>query len=182
MTQLDTDHPYLSPVRIWHAIVKKIRKYPGTNDNTLVSAVWRNGRIQHVTSEEMVVSLRAAVAAIGEEKFGFKCSEIGTHSLRSGAAMAMFLDNVPVYTIMMIGRWSSDAFLKYIRKQVEQFSHNVAKRMIKNIFYRHISDVEPRVSHLDPRQRNHPDNSETKRNVGGSLSWRKILPDFSQYS
>ena len=26
--------------------------------------------------------------------------------------MAMYLDEVPVYTIMMIGRWSSDAFLK----------------------------------------------------------------------
>ena len=46
-------------------------------------------------------------------------------------AMAMSLDQIPVYVIMMIGRWSSDAFLKYIRKQVEQFSHNMAKRMIK---------------------------------------------------
>ena len=65
---------------------------------------------------------------------------------------------------------------------MEQFSYNVAKRMIKHIFYRHIPDVEPRVSHLDPRQRNHPDNSETKRNVGGNLSRRKILPAFSQHS
>ena len=47
--------------------------------------------------------------------------------------MAMFLDEIPVYVIMMIGRWSSDAFLKYIRKQVEQSSHNVFRRMIKNI-------------------------------------------------
>ena len=46
--------------------------------------------------------------------------------------VAMFLDETPVYTRMMIGRWSSDALLKYIRKQVEQFSHNVAQKMIKN--------------------------------------------------
>ena len=78
----------------------------------------------------MVDSLRAAVTAIGEEKLGFKSSEIGTHPIRSGAAMAMFLGECPVYTIMMIGRWSSDAFLRYNRKQVEQFSHNVAQRMI----------------------------------------------------
>ena len=181
VTQLDTDHPYLSPVRIWYAIVKRIRGYPGANDDTPVSAVWRNGRIQHLTSAEMVDSLRAAVTAIGEEKLGFKSSEIGTHSLRSGAAMAMFLDQVPVYTIMLIGRWSSEAFLKYIRKQVEQFSHNVAKRMIKNLFYRHIPDVEPRISHLDP-QGNLPDNLESRRNVGGNLSQRKFLPPFSQFS
>ena len=104
-------------MKIWHAIVKRIRSYPGSNDDTPVSAVWRNKRIQHITSEEMIASLRAAVEAIGEEKFGFKSSEIGTHSIRSGAAMAMFLDEIPVYVIMMIGRWSSDAFLKYIRKQ-----------------------------------------------------------------
>ena len=46
--------------------------------------------------------------------------------------VAMFLDETPVYTRMMIGRWSSDALLKYIRKQVEQFSHNVAQKMTKN--------------------------------------------------
>ena len=79
----------------------------------------------------MTASLRNAVEAIGEEKIGFNSSEIGTHSIRSRAAMAMFLDEILVYVIMLIGRWSSDAFLKYIRKQVEQFSHNVARRMIK---------------------------------------------------
>ena len=44
--------------------------------------------------------------------------------------MEMYLAGVPVYTIMLIGRWSSDAFLRYIRKQVEQFSKHVAKQMI----------------------------------------------------
>ena len=47
--------------------------------------------------------------------------------------MAMYLDNVPIFTIMLIGRWRSDAFLKYIRKQVEQFSHNVSTRMLTHI-------------------------------------------------
>ena len=96
--------------------------------------------------------------------------------------MAMFLDEIPVYVIMMIGRWSSDAFLKYIRKQVEQFSHNVAKRMIKNLMYRHIPEIEPRVSHRDPRQRNHQDNAETRNNVSGSLSRLVSLPPFSQFN
>ena len=126
VTQKATDNAFLSPVKIWYEIVKRIRSYKGADDNTPVAEVWRNGRIQHITSEEMVIYLRAAVEAIGEEKFGFKSTEVGTHSLRSGAAMAMFLDQIPVYTMMMIGLWSSDAFLKYIRKQVKQFSHNVA--------------------------------------------------------
>eukprot|EP00978_Attheya_sp_CCMP212_P021308 scaffold62029_cov65-Attheya_sp.AAC.1 len=43
--------------------------------------------------------------------------DIGTHSIRSAAAMAMYLAGVPVFTIMLIGRWSRDAFLHYIRRQ-----------------------------------------------------------------
>ena len=118
VTQKSTDHAFMSPVKILYEIVKRIRDYPGAEDNTPVSAVWRNERIQYITSEDMKTALRAIAKAIEEDKLGFKIFKIGTHSLRSGAAMAMTLDQFPVYVIMMIGRWSSGAFLKYIRKQV----------------------------------------------------------------
>ena len=129
----------------------------------------------------MITTLRAAAKAIGEDKLGFKISEIGSRSLRSSVAMAMTLDKVPLYVITMIGSWSIDVFLKYTRKQVEQFRHNVTQRMIKNLMSRHIPEIEPRVSYLDPRQRNHPDNAETRRNVDGNLSRRVILPPLSQF-
>ena len=96
--------------------------------------------------------------------------------------MAMNLGECPVYTIMMIGRWSSDAFLRYIRKQVEQFSHNVAQRMLRFFTDRHIPDIDPVISHMDPRQRNHPDNAETRRNVGGDSSRRVQLPSMSLFN
>ena len=120
--------------------------------------------------------------AYGESKLGFKAEEVGTHSIRSGAAMSMYLGEAPVFTIMMIGRWSSDAFLRYIRKQVEQFSHNVSRRMLRFESFRHIAGYAPRTSMLDPRQRNHPDNAETRRNVGGNMSRRARLPVFSLFS
>ena len=117
-----------------------------------------------------------------EDKLGFRAEQVGTHSQRSGAVMAMYLGECPVYTIMMIGRWSSDDFLRYIRKQVEQFSHNVSHRMICFQFHRHIPDLEPAVSHLDPRQRNHPDKAKTKRNIGGNLSKCVCLTAMSLYN
>ncbi len=84
------------------------------------------------------------------------------HLIRSGAAMAMFLSDCLVCLIMMIGCWSSNAFLLYIRKQVEQFNHNVSKRMTTQMFHWHIPTyANPSVSHLDPRQRNNPNNAET---------------------
>ena len=38
-TQKSTDHTFMSPVKIWHEIVKRIIGYPGTDDNTPVSAM-----------------------------------------------------------------------------------------------------------------------------------------------
>ena len=89
-------------------------------------AVWRYRHIKHITSKEIVSALRGAVVSIGEDILGIKKEDVGTYLIRLGAAMAMYLGKCPIYTIMMIGRWSSDAFLRYIRKQVEQFSHNVS--------------------------------------------------------
>jgi hypothetical protein len=56
--------------------------------------------------------------------------EDGTGLLQSGAAMEMYLGEISVYTIMLIGSWLSDTFCCFIRKQVEQFSRNVAKKLL----------------------------------------------------
>jgi hypothetical protein len=109
-----------------------------------------------------------------------KKSEIGTQLIRLGVAVAMFLSDCSVCQIMMIGRWSSDAFLQYIHKQVKQFSHNISTRMVTQMFHLHIpAYTTPVVSHLDPRQRNNPNNAETRRNVGGDITGQARLPPFA---
>jgi hypothetical protein len=166
-----TDHPILCPVKQWARHVTRIWTYPGTTDETPVCTVWRHDRREQITSRQVITSLRAACATIGSAQLGFEPEEIGTHSLRLGAAMEMYLAGVPVYTIMLIGRWSSDAFLWYIRRQVEQFSKDVAQKMLTHTSFRTIPDVAPRVvSKEDPRQRNHRDNAKTRRNIGHNAS------------
>jgi hypothetical protein len=44
--------------------------------------------------------------------------------------MGMYLAGIPVFTIMLLGRWSSDAFLRYIRKHVKEFNAGVSQKMI----------------------------------------------------
>ena len=94
----------MNPVRSWAVVVKRIRSYPGTDDNTPVSAVWRNNRIKHITSKEIIDAINTSAEAIGWDKLGVKKGDFGTHSIRSGGAMAMALDDVPPFRIMMIGR------------------------------------------------------------------------------
>jgi hypothetical protein len=127
-------------------------------------------------------TLRDAISAIEEDSLHIAASKIGTHSIRSGAAMAMFLRGCPVFLIMMIGRWSSDAFLCYNQKQVKEFNYNVSRKMLTHMFHRHIPNYSsPTVSHLDPRQRNHPNNAATQINVEGDKARQARLPAFAQF-
>ena len=158
----------LCPVQAAAAIVRRIKTYPGANQDTPISAVWRYNQIKHITSTQIRNVLWDAVKAIREDTLHILVDKIGTHSIRSGAAMVMFLGGCPVFLIMMIGRWSSDPFLQYICKQIEEFNHDILQKMLTHMFHRHIPDyLSPTVSHLDPRQHNHPDNAETRINVGG---------------
>mgnify|MGYP006183761981 CR=1 FL=1 len=138
--------------------------------------------IENITSGQIVNAPRDVVGAIGEANLGIAKHEVGTHSLRSGAAMAMYLRECPVYTIMLMGRWSSNAFLRYIRKQVLEFSHNVSKRMLRFRTHRHVPEFDQGIAANDPRVRNDPNNVETRRNVGGDVTRRNRLPAFSQFS
>jgi hypothetical protein len=46
--------------------------------------------------------------------------------------MALFLHDHTVSKIMIFGRWSSDAFLVYIRPQVLEWTTNMSHDMIKH--------------------------------------------------
>jgi hypothetical protein len=94
--------------------------------------------------------LRQFLREVDSETLNIKPEECGLHSLRTSAAMAMYLNGIPVYTIMLLGRWSSDAFLRYIRKQVTEFSKGVARKMIQRPVYFHVSHAQ----HEDPRTHN----------------------------
>lgn len=143
ITQWKTDDDVLCPVLQWAALVKRILTYPGTSTTTPVSAVWNRGKIEHITSNMIEKALGDGVTAYGEATLRIKRNEVGTHSIRTGAAMAMYLGGVPVFAIMMIGRWSSDSFMKYIRKQVEEFTFDVSKRMLTMQHFRHTPHRAP---------------------------------------
>jgi hypothetical protein len=53
---------------------------------------------------------------------GFGPLDIQNKSIRSGAAMAHFLMSHSMAKIMILGRWSSSAFLVYIRPQVLEWT------------------------------------------------------------
>jgi hypothetical protein len=112
----------LCPVRMWAQIVQRIRRYPGCDAESLVSTVVLSNKRQLITGVFLASMLQAAAKRLGEDVLGFPHTDIGTHSIRSGAAMAMYLAEVPVFTIMLIGRWSSDAFLLALSIPLERIA------------------------------------------------------------
>ena len=85
---------------------------------------------------------------------GFPGKEVSTHSIRSSLAMALYLAKRPVCTIMLLGRWCSDAFLLYVRRQVQEFSAGVSADMIKCDQFYTVPDLHDEQDRLDPRTSN----------------------------
>ena len=157
-----TDDLLICPVRAWASVVQTIQKTcPSSSPDTPVNTVYlpsasptydNPGKYAEMDGPAMIKLIRLAAADLGSAFLGFDPAELGTHSLRSGSAMAMHLDGVPVYTIMLIGRWSSDAFLNYLRPQVLQFTAGISKQMMLHQHFFSVPTLNPVAIITNPNQ------------------------------
>jgi len=128
-----TEGGKMCPVLAAAAIVKRIRSYNISSipfEDIQINYVKSGGGFFTIPSSVFLQRIRFIVDLLGESRLSFTSSEVGTHSNRSGGAMGMFLAGTPIYTIMLMGRWSSNAFMRYIRKQVLQLSHGISHCML----------------------------------------------------
>jgi hypothetical protein len=136
ITQHRNDRPGqadICPVRTLADLVSRIRghgRHPRiANLGINAWADAADDELKYLSSTAVLDQLRTATRTIGERRLGFKAEDVGTHSIRSGAAMAMHLAGVKVETIQMIGRWRSRSFMRYLRIQVPETTRGVATRM-----------------------------------------------------
>ena len=120
--------------------------------STTMNTVMIGDQVEKIKSELVLQRLREVVNNFGPDDLSFTSKEIGTHSIRSSTAMQVFLNKYPTFQIMLLGRWSSDAFLKYIRRQVLEFSSGISESMVQKECYT-VPEVEY-VDPNDPRTRN----------------------------
>ena len=133
----------LNPVLAWATTVSRILKtIPDASQDTKVCAFKSGSNIINIDGDIVRSKLRSIVHIIGEEKLGFSQHDIGMASIRSGGAMAMFLSGVNEIVIKRVGRWKSDAFLEYIREQVDSFTLGVSQKMLQFENFHHLNDKE----------------------------------------
>jgi len=130
-TQARTEDTYLCPVRSWIRIIRELRNIPSSKDETPVSTYLdpKSGELRRISAENLIVMLRSTAEALGVDQVGYRPLEIGTHSIRSGCAMGLFMMDIHPIRIQIIGRWSSDAFMVYIRPQVLEWSSDLSIKL-----------------------------------------------------
>jgi hypothetical protein len=128
--------PGLCPVEAWGAVIENLRKdFPSVRQwasRTVCS--YKDGRRNAEIQSSHILNLLKTTCRTndGVNKYGIDESEIGTRSIRSGAAMALAVQGGNSdKKIMMLGRWKSLAFLAYVRPQVMEWAGDMASQMAK---------------------------------------------------
>jgi hypothetical protein len=152
-TQRRTGHAILCPVLRWASTVNRLLTWGLPLSTPVYHMKSAGNKVTTITTGYLKDVLRTTCKLFGgKQEFGFEPSEIGSKSIRSGAAMALFLADVSVAKIMILGRWNSDAFLDYIRPQVLEWTSSMSRDMTRTDDF---IDVGLTRTHLpsDPRLR-----------------------------
>ena len=134
-TQSRTNDPELCPVRsVSHLVSHILQQQPNAPLTTPLSTVFPSPTphdSRRLTNTDLLHHLRRACSLLGgRAAFGFANTEIGTRSLRCGAAMALFLAGHPPSNIMLLGRWRSTAFIEYLRPQILEWTSSLSPSML----------------------------------------------------
>ena len=114
---------FLCPVDAAYVLWVNARKIGLGPDDPLCTKV-THGKKVHLKATEVTKLIKEAAKLLGKDP-----QDYGSHSLRSGGATAMFKGNLSKTAIKLFGRWSSDAFERYIQIadcDVEDMSRRMA--------------------------------------------------------
>ena len=138
-----TNDEVLDPVTAWARTINRLAStIPDFSGDTKVCEFFNGKKTIDIDSSFVRSKIRSVVDLIEEAELGFGKDDVGLHSIRSGGAMAMFLSGVNEINIQRVGRWKSDAFLEYIREQVDTFTVGVSQKMLKYEKFHHLNAKE----------------------------------------
>ena len=160
-TQNRTSCEILCPVRRWASIVHRLVARFGDKPNTPINRVATSRRL--LRSKQMLDFIRLTAKKMGPMA-GYAPEEVGCHSIRSGAAMCLILGGAATHKVMLVGRWSSDAFIAYIRPQIDAFTSGLSEIMIRIQQFRDLGSVieSERLDPNDPLLPNDPNASRNQ--------------------
>jgi hypothetical protein len=93
---------------------------------------FQNGITHHVSTIHIRNALHESLNAIGPTTLGIQRHEIDARSLRAGGATALLSAKVDKESIQLLGRWKSDAVMRYLHIAANPHTRQYAKHMISS--------------------------------------------------
>lgn len=121
--------PRLCPIAATRHRCASLRAHNAPGTTPLYTVFEPSGTSSNITTSEITRALRAAAAAIFHIT-GIPPEEITARSLRSGGATTLLCAKVDPNTIALIGRWKSDAMLRYLIVQARPLMADNASKML----------------------------------------------------
>ena len=127
------NHPLCCPVRATIRLVL-VHRLHQTPHNKPLASYYHNNKLIPVKANDVTERIKQAAAA-NFNATGIKPSELSARSLRAGGAMALLCGNVDFDLIQMLGRWHSDAMIRYLHLQAQPVSQKLAAKMFNHGTY-----------------------------------------------
>jgi len=90
---------------------------------------------QFVRDKDIVKVVKDALLAPDLWNLRFSKEEVGLHSLHTGGAMALYINQCSALEIQRAGRWTSTTFLEYIHSQLAITSQGLAQAMLTETLF-----------------------------------------------
>ena len=128
ITHQATNDPILCPCKALARLARHLRRFnaPGTAP---LYQFYDRGTVRHVPPAWVTTALRYAAADLFPLT-GIDPQLISARSLRPGGATAMLCAGIDADHIKLVGRWRSDAMLRYLRASAATNTKNFSQRML----------------------------------------------------
>lgn len=137
VSHVPTGDDNICPTRALERIVTHLLQH-GAPLSTPLHDYYQGGKRYHVNTTRLTALLQRAAKTV-EKQTGIPHKKITTRSLRPGGATALLCAGQEPINIALVGRWRSEAMLRYLRAQTTPAAKRFAHLMLRhgNFTYTH---------------------------------------------
>ena len=77
-------------------------KNPRITEDTPICTFYKDSSVKFVIADNILKFMYRTAEAIGKDKLSFSSEDLGTYLVCSRAAMAIFLDNIQIFLIILV--------------------------------------------------------------------------------
>jgi hypothetical protein len=126
------------PVRATGRRIRYLRRHNAKCTVPIASLYVRNRRTA-IKAQQITATVRHAMT-VNFHRTGITANDVSARSLRAGGAMALLCGKVDMNLIQMLGRWHSDAMIRYLHMQAQPIVQHFAAKMYNNGNYSFLPD------------------------------------------